>query len=329
MSLNNKKNSERWELRLGVAQTVMFLGLVLGTVALAFVLGYFSGRTAGIRLAMDRSASREAKIPITSETPAKESENISEKVVDEVYDKLREKAEEPAPAPKADEEMPALGTIKEATSHAAEAVTPVEDSAHPAVPTAEAKTLKEVKEVQEAWDVHETPQPEKVATAVPIAQHKEEPTGVPQAAPQPTTLPEKTKKEVEPLHQAEVKPSPAHTISSALSVDKVKEQDKDKDKEKGKESKSTDGAKVLRGTIPSGWYAQVAAPSSNQDAEALAGQIRSNGFHVVIENAKVKEETYYRILVGPEANRSQAEALVNQLKRESYIKTEPFIRMVR
>lgn len=81
--------------------------------------------------------------------------------------------------------------------------------------------------------------------------------------------------------------------------------------------------------IPNGWYAQVAAPKKMDDVNALSRNLKASGFAVVIEAAEVRGENYYRILVGPEQNKTQADILLKQLKRESYIKGEPFIRMVK
>lgn len=86
---------------------------------------------------------------------------------------------------------------------------------------------------------------------------------------------------------------------------------------------------VYRGSVPRGWFAQVAAPKEREDADELAAKLRSSGFVVVIENAQVRGEAYYRVLVGPEESRNQAEILIKQLKRERYLDGEPFLRMVK
>jgi len=81
--------------------------------------------------------------------------------------------------------------------------------------------------------------------------------------------------------------------------------------------------------VPRGWFAQIVAPRSHEEAETMASKLRQSGFAVVIENARVRGEEYFRVLVGPEESRQQAERLLAQLKREPYVKGEPFIRMVR
>jgi cell division septation protein DedD len=81
--------------------------------------------------------------------------------------------------------------------------------------------------------------------------------------------------------------------------------------------------------VPNGWFAQVAAPSSAEDANALASQLRLAGFPVLVERAVVQGQNYFRVLVGPEDNRQQAERLMQQLKREPNIGNDPFIRLIR
>jgi len=83
------------------------------------------------------------------------------------------------------------------------------------------------------------------------------------------------------------------------------------------------------GSLPAGWYAQVAAPQRREDANRLAGRLRASGFPVVVETAQVRGQQYFRVLAGPEKGRNQAEQLVGQLKRERYLNADPFIRMVK
>lgn len=309
-ALNHNKNSEKWELKLGIAQTIMFLGLVLGTVTLSFVLGYFAGRTAGIKLAMERTATSQTKIPITSDPTDQSQGEISDQVVDEVYDRLRDKAAHDAsPAPVPSNDVPALGAIQESENK----IDPLPEVGSTVEAQPSQKPSKDLKEIQEVWDIPEKAEKhDKAEQPTAVAASKVVPTVEGTIRPQATSTPIKPTPSVAPTL------APAKTVISALAKEKEKAQ-----------VGTADGAKVVRGVIPPGWYAQVAAPSSNSDAESLSSQLRSNGFHVVIENASVRGEVYYRILVGPEANRNQAEVLVDQLKRETYIKSEPFIKMVR
>ena len=80
--------------------------------------------------------------------------------------------------------------------------------------------------------------------------------------------------------------------------------------------------------MPSGWFAQVAAPRRSDDANFLARQLRKSGFSAIVETAKVNGQEYYRVLVGPERSREQTNRLVKQLMREPYMQGDPFPRYV-
>jgi cell division septation protein DedD len=73
----------------------------------------------------------------------------------------------------------------------------------------------------------------------------------------------------------------------------------------------------------------VAAPSRLADAESVARKLRQSGFPAVVEVADVKGESYYRVLVGPEDTKTQADRLIDQLKSERYLSSVPFIRKVK
>ncbi|MEZ4753668.1 MAG: SPOR domain-containing protein [Bdellovibrionota bacterium] len=92
---------------------------------------------------------------------------------------------------------------------------------------------------------------------------------------------------------------------------------------------SIDQSQFIRTVVPQGWYTQVAAPRNISDAHPLALKLKNSGFSVIIERALVRGDEYFRILVGPEANKILANRLLEQVKRESYISGEPFIRSVR
>jgi cell division septation protein DedD len=94
------------------------------------------------------------------------------------------------------------------------------------------------------------------------------------------------------------------------------------------ENKNASDVAVKR-VLPSGFFAQVAAPTKLADAQSVARKLRQSGFPVVVEEANVKGESYYRVLVGPEENKVQADRLLQQLKSERYLTSAPFVRRVK
>ncbi|HMO02046.1 MAG TPA: SPOR domain-containing protein [Oligoflexia bacterium] len=79
----------------------------------------------------------------------------------------------------------------------------------------------------------------------------------------------------------------------------------------------------------SGWYVQVAAPSSKVEAEKIASKLYQAGFKSRVDKASSGGDQFYRVLVGPEDSEKLADALLRQLVREPYIKGTPFIRRIK
>lgn len=78
-----------------------------------------------------------------------------------------------------------------------------------------------------------------------------------------------------------------------------------------------------------GWYSQVAAPRSLTEAQNVSGKLRNSGFKARIETAEVRDEQYYRVVVGPESSRLAADQVLMKLKKQTSVKTEPFIRLIK
>ncbi len=94
-----------------------------------------------------------------------------------------------------------------------------------------------------------------------------------------------------------------------------------------REPPATDG-NFVKQVLPQGFFAQVAAPKRIAEAQDVARRLKRSGFPVVIETAHVRGEDYFRVLVGPEENKVQADRLVDQLKREAYLSGSAFLRRV-
>jgi cell division protein FtsN len=93
--------------------------------------------------------------------------------------------------------------------------------------------------------------------------------------------------------------------------------------------KKAAGDVAVKKVVPSGFFAQVAAPTKRADAESVARKLKKSGFPVVVEEATVNGESYYRVLVGPEDNKVQADRLIQQLQSERYLSSVPFVRRVK
>lgn len=65
----------------------------------------------------------------------------------------------------------------------------------------------------------------------------------------------------------------------------------------------------------SAWVVQLGSFSSHENAESLNKQLRKAGFRSFVEPLKQKNSVSYRVRVGPELKRSDAEAINTKLKQ--------------
>lgn len=308
----NKQSGERKEVRLGLMQIVVLLGLTVGSIATAFFLGFFVGRSVGFENLNSSMVASLPKLPVNS---SEASNDVSEQVVSEVYAKLNEKPTAPIAEETGvnahsanNENIPELGSIQPADSSAAPVVPPAPENhdsvAHDASVANESPVLAVENHSIEAEDPVAAKKVEKNDKTLGSAladNHAE-------VAPHPTA----------PVVKSPVKEAP-HAI---VEVEKPKPT-------VAVVKPSSNSSLIPQRNIPQGWFAQIAAPKQIDDARNLGENLKKSGFAVVIEAAQVRGEDYYRVLVGPESSKSQADVLLKQLKRESYLKGEPFLRMVK
>ena len=318
-----KKPHERWEVRMALSQIVILIGVITGCLAISFYLGFFSGKKVGASAAMNSALLTLPKVPITGEVAAGENAgDTTEDAVSDVYAKLKssgtQKGNSVVELP-----MPAVEAIKEADAVTKEGEKSLHDSLEAVEPPQPKEEVQKSQALSDPWGAE--PQAPKKKTidevlndsgAAPIHPSKEKekevaPTVVATIVPTipPTAVPVKPTATAVPKNT----PTPKATPTPAPTKAPVK----------------TVGADISQGVKERGWYAQVAAPKTKSEADGLAGKLRSNGFRVSIETANIKGDDYYRILVGPEDNRGQAESLIQQLSRESYLTGAPFIRSIK
>lgn len=70
----------------------------------------------------------------------------------------------------------------------------------------------------------------------------------------------------------------------------------------------------------SGWAVQVGAFGSQDNAIALRDRLRKAGFTAYVEKAQLASGTLYRVRIGPEIERADADALLEKLTRETGVK---------
>ena len=316
-SMSGKRSSNRgWEVRLGALQIVVWLGLAIGAVFGSYFIGFFSGRYVGFETARSASGGDVAKLSVTDEFPERTAQSMSG-----IYDQLSSNAT-------VGKEIKPLAPKNGSTD------------------TKVAKTIDEIKTGNAAGAViasnaqvaNEKP---KAADADPFldVDYADAPSGkgslLPPAVEGSLLAPaaEDIGKggEVRLLGQqsGEKSVETSKIIPDAPKVPVAKEADTKKivaDATTTAAPKAIKGATKVTKRVPPGYFVQVAAPKTLKDAEVVAKKLRGSGFPVMIEDFSTGKSPYFRVLVGPEDNKVQAERLVGQVKRESYISGQPFIR---
>lgn len=394
MSRNTARN---FEIKLGLSQLVVLVGILSGTMVCVFYLGFFSGRRAGFESAMDSSASNFVKLPISDQQDLVRDDEVTT----EVYAKLDERR---LPS-KADVESSKGQAVPELQSIKSTDASPIGDEDSNDIAKAKAKLagpvkiakrdIPEPKIAARNSDDSALPDEDMLSVGAVLGDEPSARAGFkgpdsdadaslsakPSRLSKGETLGSLAQRnrvedadevlhENEPSRRAgkliEVNPTDVKSAkplsASKLTVAKLAKEERQSpadnaktgSKEKTKPSSektptsavlsSVEDAQVarkkaeteilksdpqLKEVVPAGWFAQVGAPNRYEDAKRVASQLKESGFPVIIESAKVRGESYYRILVGPEDTRSQGERLVSQLRREPGLPAAPFLRMVK
>jgi cell division septation protein DedD len=333
----NRKHNRSWELKLGLPQAIVLVGVLTGTMACAFGIGYVTGQRVGFENALASSISSLPKYPITQSGV----EELDANDVRDTYAKLNadpfagEQVED-------EEELPELEAVQPADEQPVVDDLVVDLLNEEAPKDALADSDELVGDDIQIRVLGENSSAKKVGSTLGSLVRKEDTKAVEANIPtiedsgsiqakskpvEPESAPSEMAKiaavapEV-PVVQPEVKkPAPPERIERP---EPVKQIEKPVEVAQGWTEKPAPQPALRRG-----WYAQVAAPQSIADANGLAGKLGQSGFPVVIEEASVRGQTYYRVLVGPEENRQQGEILLQQVKRERYLSGQPFIRMVK
>jgi cell division septation protein DedD len=396
LAQTNQRSLRSWQISLGALHVSLLLGGILGSLACAFYLGFFSGQKIGIEMALSNNLSSAMRLPLGNddEAPLGADEGLTD-----VYAKLNQLDAPAEPMlPKADgsfgaldadtaKAKPSIGSIGNGAGSRDTMITDLSNSgsAHEdADPSfgALAKALHDKEPTSGSMvamaagasagelgtepsaasgGIHLQPIEERGTSSGSLAKEKTLGALAEGAGSQDASAlsrsdlsrsdlsrsaeqaaKERARKETE-LKEAAAKELAAKQVAAKEAAAKVaaakelaakealaKEAAlKKSEAEKQKASASSAGSGLVRDTLPRGWFAQVAAPDNRAEAEGLARKLQKSGFQVMIENAKVRGQEYFRVLVGPEETRQQSERLLGQLKREPGLKADPFIRMVR
>lgn len=325
--VGRRGNGQTWELRLGKLQVAVWLGLALGSIAGAYCVGFFAGRYVGFETARESTAVEVAKLPVTDSLPEGRAQNPST-----IYEKLNA----PAVLRETEEEAAAY------RSHNSSREAP---GAHkqPKLLQDSIERNDSVEEKKIGVKNSEQPEPAQAggASVAEIEGLFDDSTGSELIVGSEADLaPQKVPQSVRMLGSSSTDGANNDKSASALLDERIanarteatksKEMARDAEvKAPVQDKKVTQSDSAVRKSVPNGFFAQVAAPKKLNEAEGIARKLKQSGFPVVIESATVGGQSFYRVLVGPEENKVQADRLVSQLRGESYIAGAPFIRQVK
>ncbi|MCB0352830.1 MAG: SPOR domain-containing protein [Bdellovibrionales bacterium] len=355
----SRKKLQGYELRFGIVQLVMVLGIVTGSMVCAFYFGYQSGRDSGYETASADSLSRSVRLPISDEELQQE---VSEEQASQVYAKLGDDrlttqiGEEPGNPDVDTAQLDPIPSLDTAPIIVERKKTENTDTADTSLLDEPVKSVSEEKESDLGGAIRvlgDTPATRSKGTLGGLLELKNEKSspdvilkaktseessaqletrnasGEQAGAIQIESPNKEIKREAEPDKQDEgEKPSQqfAKLQKSPINQDSLKEE---APAASSIEAVKSSPPAAVSSTPRSGWYVQVAAPKARSDADSLAQKLRSSGFQITIETANVRGEKYFRVLVGPEDNRTLAQRLSGQVKREPYVQGEPFIKVIR
>jgi cell division septation protein DedD len=346
------------EIKLGLIQVVIVLGVIMGAMLCAFLVGWLRGESSGFERALTSSQSNMARFPITEERHGQEASPQ----VSEVYAKLNDsqaltgKSEDEG----AKDAVPELGSIRttseapieeevksapkvsdKAAATARKGSADVDLLAQPQDELSEAKAdgvtvlgasaAGERSKTLGSLVREEAPQPAKSAAAAAQGEAASAAKVVLSAPASKEAARRSENITEEAVPSVKVKPEPAkaeRAVTALAAGAGSSTAAKWKEAKPEQPMKEAPPASVTS-NLKTGWYAQIAAPQRVEDANKLAAKLRASGFPAVIEKAQVRGQQYFRVLAGPEGGRGQAEQLVGQLKRERYLSGDPFIRMVK
>lgn len=313
---------DKLEIRLGALQIVVWLGLALGAIFGSYGLGFVSGRSVGFDNARSASGVEVAKLAISDVLPESSNQNISG-----IYDKLN------APA------ILEQGSTAVKRAKGAADTRGVRRDGELAAASAQEIQQETIPEVESIFSNSESVDELSATTPrnVRLLGGEEEPVEDLPSQPKARTndrsvgalLDERIANGQEQEGNQKVLGTAANGTLVNGSITQLANEDNTPAKVAvaNKVQKQAESALkiAVKKRLPEGYFAQVAAPKQLPQAEQIAKKLQKSGFPVVIESTTVKGENFYRVVVGPEDNKIQAQRLIAQLKGEKYLVSSPFI----
>ncbi len=316
-----------WDIRLGALQVAVWLGLAIGAICGAYFIGFLSGRYVGFEAARTASGVEVPKLALNEEFPDK-----NQKGWDSVYGQLGGSAvvgsEVKKPVEAQKPQVPDQRIVKAVQESRQEVAAKPQQTEKPRqLEAAVAARRDPISDPDAIFNqdlggsqalVDDAPSKEISGTGGEVRVLGREGDLIEGTGAElegrgaaPGSRKGALSQEVAPKKAAVVEPE----VSAPAKVTKPVETKKEK-------------VSVVK-RLPKGYFAQVAAPKTKGEAEDLARRLRKSGFPVVVEDNSTGRSPFYRVMVGPEDNKVQADRMLGQLKREKYLDGKIFVRQVK
>jgi cell division septation protein DedD len=315
--MTSRRGSNRgWEIRLGALQVVVWLGLAIGGVFGAYFIGFFSGRYVGFETARAASGVDVPKLALSEEYPERSSQSMAN-----VMGKLNNVAtltQETKPVVGAKNEPPEAQVMKPSQPKSEEDHLKTQDGAE----------SKSAAMFDQDAIFNEQLTDDSSDTAASLGSPQREITGkggdVRVLGGESAAVIGDTTKAAGGDSAATAKA--AITDSGKQVPPPSQERSKVSAEQKGPVKDQKKEKLTVVKSLSKGHFAQVGSPKNLAEAEALARNLKRSGFPAIIEETSKGRSPFYRVMVGPEDNKVQASRLVEQIKREPYIKGTVFVR---
>ncbi len=313
-------NSRGWEIRLGALQVVVWLGLAIGAIFGSYFIGFFSGRYVGFEAARTASGVEVPKLALNEEFPDK-----NKKGWDDVYGQLGGSAvvgsEDKKPVDAVKPQAPDQRIVKAVQESRQEIAQKAQEQESAVVAKRDAISDSEAIFNQDLGGAQALVDD----SAVKDISGKG---GEVRVLGRDTDAVEGTGAEREPAVTAKKVPAVAPVEEIVTKKANAVEEETPPAKVAKQADPKKEKVNVVK-RLPKGYFAQVAAPKTKGEAEDLARKLRKSGFPVVLEDNSTGRSPFYRVMVGPEDNKVQADRMLGQLKREKYLDGKIFVRQVK
>lgn len=308
-------------MRISFGQVVVLWAVLAGMMVMVFIFGLHAGREQGLSRALEQSEAEAVRLPIARPIPeADQSGSILPSDRDSGLDSGDPNSELAANTEEDEQEFDFSRSEKVAGLSSKPTLELFKEDSSPASAAAEEEKKKSAKIAALEEELKQQRlEREAKALAKKLAEDKKRKEREAKAA---------KAAEASALSQLSppLKKTPTPTQVQPLAVDSI---EKPAATQKTDSSSQEIKVETTRQTLASGWYVQAAATRTGNDAVRMVAKFAAKGLDGVVEQAKVGKKEYFRVLVGPYAEKPKALEARNKVKAAKITGGEPFLKHVK